>query len=294
MHSLRITRPPTAPWVLVTLSLLTSCKQAQKAAQKETAPAIASPANPIPTSKNSPHVKAALIPLDSDDDGHWDLLAVDWTLGPGWHIYWTNPGDSGLATQVTFDTASSKALDPVRLPAPRQFYSAGDIIGYGYHDHTTFFAKRRDPKRQLNTPIQAKLRWLVCKDTCLRGSATLGLAPLVAPKAWTPEQRKAYARLPKAATELEGKISWSDAPEGGKTATLELPSGELVEFFPLDSKAKLRASALEAGHLRLTYQDPAALATTGSALGLVGAKTKGATTYYEVKLPAPQPDTIAP
>lgn len=284
-----ITCSPALLWSMLTLPLLANCKGSQQTASKRppSAAQADSPATPRTPTKGEAYVQTALVPLDSDDDGSWDLLAVDWTIKAGWHIYWTNPGESGLASKVKLDSESVKHLRPVRLPAPEKFFSAGDVVGHGYHDQTTFFAKRSDPSRKLDSPIQAKLTWLVCKDSCLRGSKTLTLDPAQVPKAWSSAQRKAFARLPKPAQDLSTEVAWTGAPNAGKTASIQAKPGAIVEFFPLESRAELLSSKLDAGKLGLTYKSPAALDSGESALGVVGIKTDGAVTYYNLALAAP-------
>lgn len=281
---------------LVALSLLVACKNSPSRPQEkrqEPAPAPSAPSKAaLPSksqgsSKTKGRVKVALHPLDQDKDGSWDLLAVDWSIEPGWHIYWTNPGDSGLATEVEFDAESAEHFHEVQLPAPEKFFSAGELIGYGYHDQSSFFAKRKDPNRKIDAPIHAKLTWLVCKEACLRGSTKLSLDPKAAPQSWSSTQRKAYARLPKAASELKAKTRWSAGPASGKTANLSVEQGELLEFFPLESKAKLKKIELSENELRLAYEKPAALGNSKSAHGVLGIKKDEQTSYYEVQLPTP-------
>ena len=44
-------------------------------------------------------VIAALVagPLSSGEPG---FIGVQYTIKPGWHIYWENPGESGIPTEV--------------------------------------------------------------------------------------------------------------------------------------------------------------------------------------------------
>ena len=36
-------------------------------------------------------------------------LALKFQLAPGWHIYWSNPGDAGLSPQITLDPPAAVA-----------------------------------------------------------------------------------------------------------------------------------------------------------------------------------------
>src|SRR5262245_59531681 len=54
-------------------------------------------------------------------------LGVRFQLSPGWHLYWKNPGQSGLATEVAW-SGDGVALGPTRWPAPERITSADDFI----------------------------------------------------------------------------------------------------------------------------------------------------------------------
>src|SRR4051794_15776316 len=55
-------------------------------------------------------------------------------IKPGWHVYWLNPGDSGLPTRVKFNLPEGFTAGPLKYPLPVRFDQAGGILGYGYHD----------------------------------------------------------------------------------------------------------------------------------------------------------------
>jgi thiol:disulfide interchange protein DsbD len=104
------------------------------------------------------------------------LLNID----PGWHIYWKNPGDSGMATRVTLDLPAGLTAGPVQYPAPHLLRLAGDILNYVYEDQvmlivpvtadSSFSHDQRSP-----VDIWARVHWLVCRDVCLPGSAKVRL-----------------------------------------------------------------------------------------------------------------------
>ncbi len=105
-------------------------------------------------------------------------LAVTLTIDPDWHIYWTNPGDSGTPTQITFDLPTGFTAAPVQFPLPIQFNQPGDIVGYGYRNAATFTARitasSELPLGQ-NFTLKARVSWLCCKDVCIPGSTTLDI-----------------------------------------------------------------------------------------------------------------------
>ena len=108
--------------------------------------------------------------------GQTFTLGVLFEMKPEWHIYWHNPGDSGLATSVNFELPEGMEAGPILWPAPTRFMQPGDILGYGY-EHSVLLAAKvivsGDLTGVTNIPIRAKIRWLSCKDVCVPGKADL-------------------------------------------------------------------------------------------------------------------------
>ena len=95
------------------------------------------------------------------------IIAVQFEIAPQWHIYWENPGDSGLPT--TLATANEQ-LD-TSYPVPSVFTSPGDITTYGYANTTTLFSSEVQHDRT-NQTIQVS--WLACKHShCIPGEADI-------------------------------------------------------------------------------------------------------------------------
>ena len=121
----------------------------------------------------------AIVPGQSFD------LAVRFDLEEGWHIYWENPGDSGLATVVDWALPENIVAGEIQWPAPKRIF-LGDLVNYGYEEGAVFivtFQAPKDLKLGSELAITADLFWLICKETCLPGEATLDLVLPVAGKA---------------------------------------------------------------------------------------------------------------
>ena len=112
-------------------------------------------------------------------------LAVRFDLEEGWHIYWENPGDSGLATVVDWALPENIVAGEIQWPAPKRIF-LGDLVNYGYEEGAVFIVTMQAPKDlKLGSElaITADLFWLICKETCLPEEATLDLVLPVAGKA---------------------------------------------------------------------------------------------------------------
>ena len=47
------------------------------------------------------------------------LVAVTLTPLPEWHIYWSNPGDAGIATTFKWQVPDGFRVEPLPMPLPR-------------------------------------------------------------------------------------------------------------------------------------------------------------------------------
>jgi len=105
-------------------------------------------------------------------------LAVKLTMQPGWHVYWINPGDSGLPTEVKFNAPGGYKVEFMGHPTPIEFDQPGNVVGYGYKESVMLVALvtvPADAKPGAMLEFSASAKWLVCKDVCLPGKATVSL-----------------------------------------------------------------------------------------------------------------------
>lgn len=110
-------------------------------------------------------------PLTSGQPGY---LGVQYDIKPGWHIYWENPGQSGIPTEVSFpQLPEGLSTQPTQYPGPHSFMMPGDLINYGYEGAVTLLVPVSVEGAPQGT-VTAKTRWLVCRDEqCVPGKAEL-------------------------------------------------------------------------------------------------------------------------
>lgn len=101
-----------------------------------------------------------------DRDTKEILLAFKFRITKDWHIYWRNPGDSGIPTEIKIDTSNVSAGE-IMWPSP-ELISSSEIINYGYSDSVVLFVKVT-PKsyNEKSITIKGKASWLVCKEKCI-------------------------------------------------------------------------------------------------------------------------------
>src|SRR5580704_14735645 len=77
-------------------------------------------------------VKPELFALeDALEPGSTLWVDVHFTIASGWHIYWTNPGDSGLPTTIDWTLPENFHAGAIFWPVPQRFVEGG-IANYGY------------------------------------------------------------------------------------------------------------------------------------------------------------------
>ena len=99
------------------------------------------------------------------------FLGIEFLIEKDWHVYWKNPGDSGIATEFKF-TANNKPapLEMLEWPHPHLFKEAGDLWTFGYKDTVKFFTTYKDVKQ-----VQIEIIYLICRELCIPGKQTFDL-----------------------------------------------------------------------------------------------------------------------
>src|SRR5947208_1943768 len=136
-------------------------------------------------------------------------VGVRLSIRPGWHVYWKNPGDSGIATAVEFTLPEGFAAGEIQYPVPQRFTQTGGIVNYGYEDEVILLATITPPEQlpSKNVHLAAKANWLVCQEECIPGEAELAIDLPVAVSAKAANAdvfEKWTRRLPVPAEKLSG------------------------------------------------------------------------------------------
>jgi thiol:disulfide interchange protein len=99
------------------------------------------------------------------------------TIAPGWHIYWKNPGDSGLPTEIDWALPPGFTAGAIEWPTPERF-QLGPIANYGYAGNADLLVPLSAPPGLAadGTPhIAAQVKYLVCSEICIPGEAQVSL-----------------------------------------------------------------------------------------------------------------------
>lgn len=119
-------------------------------------------------------VNLALVPeVRTIAPGKAFWVAVRFEVEPGWHIYWQNPGSSGLPTFLEWQLPKGLRLTQIEWPAPKRFFADG-AVSYGYTGTPVVLVRIEQSYGAggvgSNLRIGVRAEWLVCKTECLSGS----------------------------------------------------------------------------------------------------------------------------
>ncbi len=180
--------------------------------------------------------------------GQTFTVGVLMTIEPGWHVYWINPGDAGLATSVRLNLPEGFTAGPVQFPTPIRFMQSEEVVGYGYIDQVMLLASVTAPQVLPAGPITlgAEASWLCCKEVCLPGKDKLELKLPVADSLQPANQEQFEHwkdRIPQpAGPDSAGEVTVQSEANGEFTVMVQWkqPPAE-VQFFPAPGEA-LRVS----------------------------------------------------
>jgi thiol:disulfide interchange protein/DsbC/DsbD-like thiol-disulfide interchange protein len=134
-------------------------------------------------------------------------IALRQRLAPGWHTYWSNPGDAGQPPEVRLALPEGAAAGPMQFPAPERI-PFGPLMNFGYEGEAVFtipVTAPADAPPGGSFTIEANADWLVCERVCIPEEGVFRLdipvagTPVAAPPATTALFTAADAAAPRAA-----------------------------------------------------------------------------------------------
>ena len=112
-------------------------------------------------------------------------LGLRLRLAPGWHTYWVNPGDAGVAPELTLSLPEDAVSGPISWPTPQRL-PGGPLMTYGYTGEVILPVVVTPGEGALQ--IEASVNWLVCEMVCVPEEGVFRLdvpngTPVAAPEA---------------------------------------------------------------------------------------------------------------
>ncbi len=204
-------------------------------------------------SARAPHVSVELlVPPAELAPGQSFTAGLDFKLEPHWHVYWLNAGDSGEPPRLSWTLPAGITAGPMQFPTPKRL-PLGPLMDFGYEDEVVFPVEMHvAPSVPTGKPavLTAKVDWLVCREVCLPGKATLSVTrPVAAAANISAETNTAAAALIAkfVAREPQPLPSGSRAhfAANGKSLTVEVLTGHgetSAQFFPYEQTQIVNAA----------------------------------------------------
>lgn len=172
-------------------------------------------------------------------DSRW--VGLRFQLDPGWHIYWSNPGDSGEPPKVVWQLPSGFKAGDLQFPTPHRIADHG-LTDYGYESDVVLLSKLTAPSAATSkADIGADVRYLVCREVCMPGKDHLSLSLAAGQNEKSASQaeliRGAQANLPQSLPP-DAHVSAELVPDAmlltvrGKSTVM----GEIRDFIPSDAQ----------------------------------------------------------
>jgi len=201
------------------------------------------PARAASSFVDADHVRVELLVIPQGlNRGESADAGLYFKLEPGWHVYWKNPGDAGLAPSVSWKLPAGITAGPTQFPAPKRL-PLGPLMDFGYEDEVLFPLTLHVANSEKAGPVtlHASVEWLVCQHSCIPGKAELEVSREVYGHPAKPASlasdfalyRRFVARVPKPLP-ASGKVAFQPTKDGFRL-TVETGQRELsAVFFPSD------------------------------------------------------------
>jgi thiol:disulfide interchange protein DsbD len=208
----------------------------------------------------APHLTVQLVTAqDAIRPGDSLQAGLYFKLDKGWHVYWSNAGDSGEPPRIRWKLPEGVTAGPMEFPVPQRL-PLGPLMDYGYENEVVFpILLHADASLKPGSTLDAsaKVDWLVCREVCIPGKAELKL-PIKVAAAGTPSKPVAQAliqswqqRLPQPLPP-DLKATFSSNPSGFSVVLNTGKSEPSAQFFPfdqsqIDNPAKQQLKPLKTG-----------------------------------------------
>jgi len=169
-------------------------------------------------------------------------VAVVERIEPGWHTYWINPGDAGLATKLRWTLPRDYRIDDIQWPVPQVFRS-GPLVTYGYEGQVVLLQDVHAPRTLSSSPAQLSVeaQWLACQAICIPEHAEAQVTVRQEPTVPHRPPSASMALFTAAGERLPKPSSWGTSLVVGVANVVltvhgiarDLPSTARVQFLPL-------------------------------------------------------------
>jgi len=202
--------------------------------------ALQAAAAPVLSVRSGPVVAQVVVEQTSILPGKPFTAGVSLRMDPGWHVYWKNPGDSGLPTKVSWEMPAGFTAGALQWPVPERFETQG-LVTYGYSGKVLLLAVITPPPSlpaSQAVTLRANAEWLACTIECTPGKAALGISLPVGPAEprndlqWEDLFRSTRALIPALLPGARVSVQADTARVTLRAQGVDVPAGARVGFYP--------------------------------------------------------------
>ena len=192
------------------------------------------------------YVRTEIIPESNGFvPGETQWFAILQEIRPGWHVFWTNPGDAGLPLDLTWSLPPGFEAGDIRHPVP-QYIPVGPLASWAHEGTPVFLVPVLVPADLTigaEIAVEIDATWQVCEEICVpeEGRFTFSL-PVIeagekegwredifnAARAKLPQPYSGDAAFARRGNEFVLELSPSDESDGGAVFFFPEPEG-LIE-----------------------------------------------------------------
>lgn len=126
---------------------------------------------------HAPQAETELVPSTIGiEAGRPFQVALHMKMAPGFHSYFINPGESGMATKIDWQLPEGFKAGPIRWPTPERIV-VGGVAGYVYEKEVWLVTDITPPPTAWDTQkeplIRANVTWLLCREACVPQHSSL-------------------------------------------------------------------------------------------------------------------------
>ena len=103
------------------------------------------------------------------------LVGFKFSLSPGWHTYWVNPGDAGEGASIKWNLPRDVKASKILWPGPERI-PVEPLMTFGYEDEVVLLTKIYTTKNtDIPLTLNALVSWYTCKEICIPQEAEVSI-----------------------------------------------------------------------------------------------------------------------
>ena len=103
------------------------------------------------------------------------LVGFKFTLNPGWHTYWENPGDAGAGASIKWNLPNDVVASKILWPGPERI-PVEPLMTFGYEDEVVLLTKiSTSAASAIPLNLNAQVSWYTCKEICIPQEAEVSI-----------------------------------------------------------------------------------------------------------------------